>query len=171
MPKEGPDAWVVPTTLPAHFEAAFLPVNTPVEDGQVMTVLGQKMQFFTKYGSDDKVHTTVWLPDRKIVFTTLLWSSPPQFYSVRGDVFRDPREWIAGLKFTRDLEPEVLISAAARPVVGKEAVRKRLEGYLDGASFVLDQTPPPIRAMLISCCNYLAGSGPRSTSVLNPSRS
>jgi len=140
MPNEGPDAWVVPTTLPESFDSAFLPVNTPVEDGQVMTVLGQKMQFFTKYGSDDKVHTTVWLPDRKIVFTTLLWASPPQFYSVRGDVFRDPREWIAGLKFTRDLEPEVLISAAARPVVGKEEVRKRLEGYLDGASFVLDQT-------------------------------
>ena len=35
-------------------------------------------------------------------------------------MFRDPREWIAGLKLTRDLEPEVLISAAARPVVGKE---------------------------------------------------
>ncbi len=105
-----------------------------------MTILGVNMQFFTKYGSDDKVHTTVWLPDRKIVFTTLLWSSPPQFYSIRGDVFRDPREWIAGLKFTRDLQPEALISAAARPVVGKEKVRKTLEGYLDGAIFVLDQS-------------------------------
>jgi alkyl sulfatase BDS1-like metallo-beta-lactamase superfamily hydrolase len=140
MPNEGPDAWAVPTTLPEDFTLAYLPVNTPVEDGQEMTVLGQKMQFFTKYGSDDKVHTTVWLPDRKILFTTLLWSSPPQLYSVRGDVFRDPREWIEGLKFIRNLEPEVLISAAARPVVGKEEVRKRLEGYLDGASFVLDQT-------------------------------
>jgi alkyl sulfatase BDS1-like metallo-beta-lactamase superfamily hydrolase len=140
MPSEGPDAWVVPTTLPEDFTLAYLSVNTPVEDGQEMTVLGQKMQFFTKYGSDDKVHTTVWLPDRKILFTTLLWSSPPQLYSVRGDVFRDPREWIEGLKFNRNLEPEVLISAAARPVVGKEEVRKRLEGYLDGASFVLDQT-------------------------------
>lgn len=140
MPKEGPDAWVLPTTLPDDFTMAFLPVNTPVKDGQVMTVLGQKMQFFTKYGSDDKVHTTVWLPDRKILFTTMLWSSPPQLYSVRGDVFRDPREWIEGLKFNRNLEPEVLISAAARPVIGKEEIRKRLEGYLDGASFVLDQT-------------------------------
>ena len=139
MPSEGPDAWVVPTNLTSA-ETAFLPVNTPVEDEQVMTVLGEKMQFFTRYGSDDKVHTTVWLPDRKIVFTTLLWSGPPQLYSLRGDVFRDPREWIAGLKLTRDLEPEVLISAAARPVVGKEEVRNRLEGYLDGASFVLDQT-------------------------------
>ena len=139
MPSEGPDAWVAPLLLPLG-EMAFLPVNTPVQDGQEMTVLGVKMQFFTKYGSDDKVHTTVWLPDRKIVFTTLLWSSPPQLYSVRGDVFRDPREWIAGLKFTRDLEAEVLISAAARPVVGKDNIRETLQGYLDGASFVLDQT-------------------------------
>ena len=150
MPKEGPDAWAVPTTLPEDFTLAYLPVNTPVEDGQEMTVLGQKMQFFTKYGSDDKVHTTVWLPDRKILFTTMLWSSPPQLYSVRGDVFRDPREWIKGLKFNRNLEPEVLISAAARPVVGKEEVNKRLEGYLDGASFVLDQ----------SLRGILAGKGP-----------
>ena len=77
MPSEGPDAWAAPLTLGSS-EMAFLPVNTPVEDGQEMTVLGVRMQFFTKYGSDDKVHTTVWLPDRKIVFTTLLWGSPPQ---------------------------------------------------------------------------------------------
>jgi len=140
MPDEGPDAWVIPLTLGSMDLSAFLPVNTPVEDGQEMTVLGVKMQFFTKYGSDDKVHTAVWLPERKIVFTTMLWSSPPQLYSVRGDVFRDPREWIAGLKFTRDLQPEALISAGARPVVGKENVSKILQGYLDGASFVLDQT-------------------------------
>jgi alkyl sulfatase BDS1-like metallo-beta-lactamase superfamily hydrolase len=98
------------------------------------------MQFFTKYGSDDKFHTTVWLPERKIVFSMMLWSSPPQLYSLRGDVFRDPREWIAGLKMTRDLNADVLVSAASRPVVGNENVRKVLGEYLDGASFVLDQS-------------------------------
>ncbi|WP_269581708.1 alkyl sulfatase dimerization domain-containing protein [Roseibium sp. Sym1] len=139
MPSEGPDAWVVPTNLEPD-EGAFIPVNTPVEDGQEMDVLGVKMQFFTKYGSDDKVHTTVWLPEREILMTTMLWSSPPQLYSVRGDVFRDPREWIAGLKQNRDLRPEVLISAATRPLVGKENIQRTLEGYLDGASFVLDQS-------------------------------
>jgi len=139
MPEEGPDAWALPLTLKTP-EVAFLPVNTPVNDGQVMTVDGVKMQFFTKYGSDDKVHTTVWLPGRKIVFTTLLWQGPPQLYSLRGDLFRDPRHWIEGLKFTRDLEPEVLVSLFGRPVVGKEEVRKRLEGYMDGAGYVLDQT-------------------------------
>ena len=139
LPAEGPDAFVVPMTL-TDTESAFIPVNTPVEDGQEMTVLGVKMQFFTKYGSDDKVHTTVWMPERKILLTTMLWSSPPQLYSVRGDVFRDPREWIAGLKFNRDLGAEVLISAAAKAVVGKDNVARVLEGYLDGAAFVLDQS-------------------------------
>ncbi len=139
LPAEGPDAFVVPLTL-TDTDSAFIPVNTPVEDGQEMTVLGVRMQFFTKYGSDDKVHTTVWLPDRKILLTTMLWSSPPQLYSVRGDVFRDPREWIAGLKFNRDLGAEVLISAGAKAVVGKENVARILEGYLDGAAFVLDQS-------------------------------
>jgi alkyl sulfatase BDS1-like metallo-beta-lactamase superfamily hydrolase len=140
MPNSGPDAYVVPTNFPTKLEYAFLPVNTPVEDKQELTVLGVKMQFFTKYGSDDKVHTTVWLPERKILFTTMLWSSPPQLYSLRGDVFRDPREWIAGLKLNRDLQPEVLISAACRPIVGRDQINKVLEGYMDGASFVLDQT-------------------------------
>jgi alkyl sulfatase BDS1-like metallo-beta-lactamase superfamily hydrolase len=150
MPAKGSDAWVAPTNIESMDVSAFLPVNTPVQDGQKLTVLGVKMQFFTKYGSDDKVHTTVWLPERRIVFTTLLWGAPPQFYSVRGDVFRDPREWIAGLKFTRDLEPDVVISAASRPVVGKENVRQTLESYMDGASFVLDQ----------SLRGILAGKGP-----------
>jgi alkyl sulfatase BDS1-like metallo-beta-lactamase superfamily hydrolase len=139
MPKEGPDAYVLPTNL-TTVDLAFLPVNRPVQDGEEMTILGIKSQFFTKYGSDDKVHTTVWLPDRKIVFTTLLWNAPPQLYSLRGDVFRDPREWIAGLRFTRDLNADVLISAACRPVVGAEKVRQTLEQYVDGASFVLDQS-------------------------------
>jgi len=139
MPREGPDAYVVPTNL-TKIDLAFLPVNRPVQDGEEMNILGIRFQFFTRYGSDDKVHTTVWLPDRRIVFTTLLWSAPPQLYSLRGDVFRDPREWIAGLRLTRDLGAEVLVSAASRPVVGAAKVRETLENYMDGASFVLDQS-------------------------------
>jgi len=139
MPTEGPDAFILPYHL-QEIDFAFLPVNTPVSDGQVMDVLGIEMQFFTKYGSDDKVHTTVWLPERRILFTTMLWNSPPQLYTLRGDVFRDPSEWIDGLRFTLDFEPDVLVSAAAKPIVGKEKIKRALEVYMDGARFVLDQT-------------------------------
>ena len=51
MPDEGPDAWVAPIHI-GEIASAFLPVNTPVEDGEEMTVLGVRMQFFTKYGSE-----------------------------------------------------------------------------------------------------------------------
>jgi alkyl sulfatase BDS1-like metallo-beta-lactamase superfamily hydrolase len=139
MPSEGPDAYILPTNL-TQVEYAFIPVNTPVQDGQVINVLGIDMQFFTKYGSDDKVHTTVWLPDRKIVFTTMIWNAPPQLYTLRGDVFRDPREWIDGLRFTLDLEAEVLVSAARRPIVGRKNIQQALQLYMDGARFVLDQS-------------------------------
>ncbi len=139
MPNEGPDAWVLPLHL-SPIVSAYIPVNTPVEHGQEMMVLGEKMQFFTKWGSDDKVHTTVWLPDRNLVLNTFLWSGPPQLYSIRGDVFRDPREWIEGLKFMRDLKPKAIISAASKPVVGQENIQTLLNGYIDGANFVLDQT-------------------------------
>lgn len=139
MPQEGPDAWVIPTNL-TQPTSAFLPVDTPVDDEQELTVLGTRLQFFTRYGADDKVHATTWLPDRRIVLTNLLWSSPPQLYSLRGDVFRDPREWIDGLKQIRDLRPEVILSSGCRPVVGEAEAARVLEGYIDGASFVLDQT-------------------------------
>jgi len=139
LPKEGPDAYVVPLILP-QVVSAFIPVNTPVQDRQTMDVLGVKMQFFTKYGSDDKVHTAVWLPERRILFSSLLWFGPPQLYSLRGDLYRDPSDWIKGLKEQRDLNPDVLVSAGGRPVIGEANVSNALAGYIDGAQFMLDQT-------------------------------
>ena len=149
MPSEGPDAYILPLHL-TEIDHAFIPVNTPVHDGQEMNVLGIDLQFFTEYGTDDSVHTTVWWPDRKIVFTNIVWNSPPQLYSLRGDTFRDPREWIAGLRFIRDLQPEVLVSSACKPIVGSENIREALQSYMDGAIFVLDQ----------SLRGILAGQGP-----------
>ncbi|PLX37330.1 MAG: hypothetical protein C0606_11650 [Hyphomicrobiales bacterium] len=139
LPAEGPDAWFSPTNLSAG-ELAFLPVNRPVEDGEIIDVLGIKMQFFTKYGTDDKVHTTVWLPDRKILIENGLWATPPNMYSIRGDLFRDAREWMKLVRLMRDLEPEVLVGYAHRPIVGKDQIHETLNAYADGIAFTLDQT-------------------------------
>ena len=139
LPDKGPDAWFSPTNLSAG-ESAFLPVNKPVKDGEVLDVLGIKMQFFTRYGTDDKTHTTVWLPDRKICIENALWATPPNLYSIRGDLYRDPREWYQCVKVVRDLEPEVLVGYAHRPIVGKKKIGETLANYMDGISFVLDQS-------------------------------
>jgi alkyl sulfatase BDS1-like metallo-beta-lactamase superfamily hydrolase len=139
LPEEGPDAWYNPTNLSID-EMAFLPVNRPVMDGETIDILGIRMQFFTKYGTDDKVHTTIWIPERKICIETALWNTPPNLYSIRGDLFRDPRDWASLVKIVRDLEPEYLIGVAHRPIVGEEKIQKTLNSYLDGIAFVLDQS-------------------------------
>jgi alkyl sulfatase BDS1-like metallo-beta-lactamase superfamily hydrolase len=139
LPDKGPDAWYSPTNLNIG-EVAFLPVNRAPRDGEEFEILGIKMQFFTKYGTDDKGHTTVWLPERKICIQNALWSTPPNMYSIRGDVFRDAREWAMLVKLVRDLEPEALIGYGHRPIVGKGRIRKTLNAYMDGIAFTLDQT-------------------------------
>jgi alkyl sulfatase BDS1-like metallo-beta-lactamase superfamily hydrolase len=139
LPDKGPDAWYSPTNLNIG-EFAFLPVTRAPEDGEEFEILGIKMQFFTKYGTDDKSHTTVWLPDQKICIQNALWSTPPNMYSIRGDVFRDAREWSSLVKLVRDLGPEALIGYGHRPIVGKDKIRKTLTAYLDGIAFTLDQS-------------------------------
>lgn len=139
LPDKGPDAWFSPTNISAG-ELAFVPVNKPVKDGEVLDLLGIKMQFFTRYGTDDKVHTTAWLPDRRICIENALWSTPPNLYTLRGDLYRDPREWYQAVRVVRDLEPEVLVGYGHRPIVGKEKIRETLNNYMDGISFVLDQS-------------------------------
>jgi alkyl sulfatase BDS1-like metallo-beta-lactamase superfamily hydrolase len=139
LPDEGPDAWFSPTNLNIG-EVAFLPVNRAPKDGEEFEVLGIKMQFFTKYGTDDKGHTTVWLPERKIAIENALWATPPNMYSIRGDLFRDARKWAELVKIVRDLEPEYLIGYAHRPIMGKEKIRNTLNAYVDGIAFTLDQT-------------------------------
>jgi len=139
LPDEGPDAWYSPTNLNFD-EMVFLPVNRAPEDGEEFDVLGIKMQFFTKYGTDDKAHTTVWLPESKICIQNALWGTPPNMYSIRGDLFRDAREWAELVKVVRDLEPEALIGYAHRPILGRDNIRNTLNAYLDGIAFTLDQT-------------------------------
>ncbi len=139
LPEKGPDAWYSPTNINLG-ELAFLPVNRAPKDGEEFEVLGIKMQFFTKYGTDDKGHTTVWLPEQKIVIENALWGTPPNMYSIRGDLFRDAREWSELVKLVRDLEPEALIGYAHRPLKGKDKIRNTLNDYLDGIAFTLDQT-------------------------------
>jgi alkyl sulfatase BDS1-like metallo-beta-lactamase superfamily hydrolase len=138
LPKEGPDAPVVGAIYPAA--SPFVPVNRPVQDGEIVTVAGVRMQFFTRYGSDTDDTINVWLPDRKVALTNHYWPMPPNIYTPRGAKFRDPREWVEGLKVVRALQPEVLLNTHGRPVLGRERIQQELTLYLDGTQLLLDQT-------------------------------
>ena len=138
LPEEGPDArlgGVIPFGEPVNP----LPATVTPEHGKTMDVLGIKMQFLTKYISDDH-NLTVWIPEKGVVLNNFFWPGTPNLYTLRGGVYRDPREWRDGLAMIRDLQPEILLNTHARPVIGKEEVLKRLNGYMDQITLTFDQT-------------------------------
>jgi alkyl sulfatase BDS1-like metallo-beta-lactamase superfamily hydrolase len=148
MPAQGPDA-AISGKLELGKPIAFLPVNKTVKDGETLDVLGIKMQFFTKYISDD-YNLTVYVPEKKLVMNNFFWPGTPNIYTLRGGVYRDPLIWRDGLKLIRDLQPEILSNTHTRAIVGKDEVMKRLTGYMDQLTLTYDQT---LRGIL-------AGMGP-----------
>ncbi len=138
LPTEGPDA-ALAGKLEIGKPTAFIPANKTVEDGEELDVLGIKMQFFTKYTSDD-YNLTVYVPEKKLVMNNFFWPGTPNIYTLRGGVYRDPLIWRDGLKVIRDLQPEILSNTHARAIVGKDEVMKRLTGYMDQVTLTYDQT-------------------------------
>jgi alkyl sulfatase BDS1-like metallo-beta-lactamase superfamily hydrolase len=138
LPEEGPDARLS-GVIPVGKPISPLPATVTPEHGQTMDVLGIKMQFLTKYISDDH-NVTVWIPEKGVVLNNFFWPGTPNLYTLRGGVYRDPRTWRDGLAMIRDLQPEILLNTHARPVVGKEEVMKRLNGYMDQITLIFDQT-------------------------------
>lgn len=138
MPTEGPDA-ALSGKLEVGKPQAFLPANKTVKDGEVLDVLGIKMQFFTKYQSDD-YSLTVYVPEKGLVMNNFFWPGTPNIYTLRGGVYRDPLIWRNGLKVIRDLQPEILANTHARAIIGKDEVTKRLIGYMDQLTLTYDQT-------------------------------
>lgn len=148
LPAEGADARLG-AVIPIGKPISFLPVTVTPEHGETMDVLGIKMQFLTKFTSDDN-NLTVWIPEKGIVLNNFFWPGTPNLYTLRGGVYRDPRIWRDGLAMIRDLQPEFLLNTHTRAVVGREEVMKRLTGYMDKITLTFDQT---LRGVL-------AGRGP-----------
>jgi len=138
LPEEGPDARLT-GVVPIGKPISFLPATVTPEHEETMDVLGIKMQFLTKFTSDDH-NLTVWIPEKGIVLNNFYWPGTPNLYTLRGGVYRDPRIWRDGLAMMRDLQPEILLNTHTRPVVGKDKVMKRLTGYMDQITLTFDQT-------------------------------
>ena len=137
-PETGPNA---PAGAKINFgRSGFVPVNTPVQDGQKMTVAGVEMQFFTRHGSDTDDCLTVYLPQTGVVMNNILWPFLPNIYTLRGAKFRDPREWRNALMVIRDLKPNAITGTHARSIVGAAACRQTLDDVIDGLNAILDQT-------------------------------
>lgn len=139
LPPEGPDTGLA-AVIPPNKSKGTVPATHLMQDGQEMMVAGLKMQFFTRYFSDSEDTLTIWVPEMRLAYNNFLWPSLFNFYTLRGDVFRDPRSWRDGLRQIRDLAPEVLVNTHALPVVGVDKVRDSLNSYMDAINYLIDQT-------------------------------
>ncbi|TBR22000.1 MAG: MBL fold metallo-hydrolase [Reyranella sp.] len=143
LPNEGPDAkWGLTVALG---ERGFVPVNRPVKHGEEVTIAGIRFQFFTEGSTDSDDTMTVWLPDQKVALNNVLWPYPPNIYTPRGSLWRDPRAWRDATRALRDLEPELLIGQPTLPLRGKDIISAHLNNYIDFSNLMLDQT---LRGML-----------------------
>ncbi|WP_241907179.1 alkyl sulfatase dimerization domain-containing protein [Vibrio splendidus] len=137
LPAEGPDA---KSPTPIGKTQGFVPVNTPVTQGQTMTVDGVEMVFYTDFDSDTDDQVIVYLPESKTVLNNHLWPTYPNFYTLRGSVYRDPTVWAEGIRLIRDLNPEHLINTHTEPLSGHDEIQTTLNGYYDGIMYLYDQT-------------------------------
>lgn len=149
LPTEGADA-ALGGKLEVGKPIAFIPANKTVSDSEELEVLGVKLQFFTKYSSDDYC-LTVYVPEKGLVMNNFFWPGTTNIYTLRGGVYRNPLVWRDGLKVIRDLQPEILTNTHARAIIGKEEVARRITGYMDQLTLIYDQT---LRGIL-------AGMGPK----------
>jgi alkyl sulfatase BDS1-like metallo-beta-lactamase superfamily hydrolase len=138
LPNEGPDAkWGITVELG---ERGFVPVNHPVKHGEEMTIAGIRFQFFTEGSTDSDDTMTVWLPDQKVALNNVLWPYPPNIYTPRGSLWRDPRAWRDATRVLRDLQPEILIGQPTLTLKGKDVIFAHLNNYIDFSNLMLDQT-------------------------------
>lgn len=139
LPQQGPDAAFKNAIRPGV--DGFVPVDTPVTDGQVLRLAGLDLTFRTSgIETDSLFQVMVWIPARKAVLNNVVWGWFPNIYSVRGGGYRDPLLWRRAVDEIEALKPEVLLSTHSSSLTGRDAVARRLADYRDAFSFVLDQT-------------------------------
>ena len=139
LPATGPDAQAG-AALDFTKQSVWMPATQTVEHGETITVAGIEMQFFHAI-TDSEDSLTIWIPEKQMVIDNAVWPVT-NTYTLRGDRFRDPRNWIAALRQIRDLQPDIILSvgAGAAPLIGRQACQDAVSALMDQMSFIYDQS-------------------------------
>ncbi|QQK80511.1 MBL fold metallo-hydrolase [Salicibibacter cibi] len=134
LPSTGPDA---------HFQSeaeegsktGYIEPTYSVQDGEEMDIDGVEMQFFYT-PSDTYDSLTLWLPNYDTVITNSIWNVFPNMYTLRGQPYRDPKDWIKGIDIIRELNPQYLIPEHGNARRTKEESYQLATNYRDGMAFI-----------------------------------
>jgi len=105
---------------------------------------------FTLSGIDLELHHApgetndqlfVWLPNEKVMLAgDNIYKTFPNLYTIRGTVYRDPKQWVQSIDKMRSYDIEYLVPSHTRPLLGKELIQKTLTTYRDAIQYIYDQT-------------------------------
>lgn len=135
LPPTGPDATL--STADAG-SSGYIPPTYCVKDGEELVIDGVRMQFFHT-PSDTYDSLTLWLPDHDTVVTNSIWSTLANLYTLRGQPFRNPVDWIGGIDTIRQLHPQYLIPEHGLPTRTKETSYDLATVYRDSITFIYSQ--------------------------------
>lgn len=104
---------------------------------------GVRFEVLPMPGAEGADNLTLWLPDEKIFFAGDFFGPYfPQFpniFTMRGEKFRKPIEYIESLNRVLALEPEMVVPSHLNPVVGRERIREEVTRIRDAVQYVHDQ--------------------------------
>lgn len=136
---------VIPEDTDLEMIRANLPQVDPdvlVDDTYTFELGGTRFEVISTPGAEGEDSVSVWLPDRKILFTGdflgpvfPMW---PNLYSLRGEPYRSATDYVDSLNRAIDLRPEMLVPSHGEPVEGARKIRADLERIRDAVQYVHD---------------------------------
>ncbi|MAG34498.1 MAG: hypothetical protein CL908_26805 [Deltaproteobacteria bacterium] len=95
-------------------------------------------------GGEGEDGILVWLPESRILFTGDLFGTLypmfPNLYTIRGEKYRDPLDYIDALDRVLDLKPKVIAHSHFRVIEGEEYIQASVKKMRDAVEFMWDET-------------------------------
>ncbi len=123
-----------------HSQIGAIRPNKTFKDSLSLTIQGINIELHHAPGeTNDQLF--VWLPNEKVLLAgDNIYKTFPNLYTIRGTVYRDPKQWTQSIDKMRAYDIEYLVPSHTRPIFGKDKIHKTLTIYRDGIQFVYDQT-------------------------------
>jgi alkyl sulfatase BDS1-like metallo-beta-lactamase superfamily hydrolase len=95
-------------------------------------------------GGEGEDGLLVWLPDSRILFTGDLFGPLypmfPNLYTIRGEKYRDPLDYIDVLDLVLELEPAVIAHSHFKVIEGEEYIQASVTTMRDAVQYMWDET-------------------------------
>jgi len=95
-------------------------------------------------GGEGEDGVLVWLPESRILFTGDLFGPLypmfPNLYTIRGEKYRDPLDYIDALDLVLELKPKVIAHTHFRVIEGEDYIQASVRRMRDAVQYMWDET-------------------------------